>query len=152
VDVGPHHGIGESSSADCGWTWTPGRPLQLPHVNSRFHLRRLLSGRLLAVTHNPPDGKTRSHLVAHLSDDDGRTWQGGLTIDERPGVSYPDAVQAPDGTIYLIYDYRRQDDKMILMAIFSEEDVLQGTWHSPRARRRVMVNQATGTVPEGETR
>jgi predicted neuraminidase len=146
------YGIGESSSTDGGRTWTLGRPTQVPHVNSRFHLRRLKSGRLLAVTHNPPDGQTRSHLVARLSDDDGRTWRGGLMIDERTGVSYPDAVQGPDGTLYLIYDYRRQADKMILMATFTQEDVLQGAWHSARARRRVLVNQATGAVPERGSR
>jgi predicted neuraminidase len=139
------YGIGESTSNDRGRTWTPGQPTQVPHVNSRFYLRRLLSGRLLAVTHNPPDGKTRSHLVARLSDDDGRTWQGGLMIDERRGVSYPDGVQGPDGTIYLIYDYQRKADKKILMATFAEENVLQGAWRSPVARRRVLVNQATGT-------
>ena len=66
-------------------------------------------------------------------------------IDERTGVSYPDGVQGPDGTIYLIYDYQRQADKKILMATFAEEDVLQGKWRSPRARHRVLVNQATGT-------
>jgi len=142
------YGMGESSSTDGGRTWTPGRPTLIPHVNSRFHLRRLRSGQLLAVTHNPPDGRTRSHLVARLSDDDGRSWQGGLMIDERPGVSYPDGVLGPDGTVYLIYDYRRRDDKMILMATFTEQDVLQGAWRSPVARRRVLVNQATGTFQE----
>jgi predicted neuraminidase len=146
------YGIGESSSTDGGRTWTPGRPTGIPHVNSRFFLRRLLSGRLLAVTHNPPDGRTRSHLVARLSEDEGRTWQGGLVIDERRGVSYPDGVQAPDGRIYLIYDYQRRDNKRILMATFAEEDVLQGEWRSPRARQRVLVNQATGTPQKREDR
>ena len=73
-------------------------------------------------------------------------------IDERPGVSYPDGVQGPDGTIYLIYDYRRQADKKILMATFTEEDVLGGAWQSSRARRRVLVNQATGTAQARENR
>lgn len=145
------YGIGESLSTDRGQTWTPGRPTQVPHVNSRFWLSRLRSGRLIAVTHNPPDGKTRSHLVARLSDDDGRTWRGGLLLDERSGVSYPDGVQGPDGTIYVIYDYHRQTDKMILMAAFTEQDVLDGAWTSGSARPRVLVNQATGTAPKKET-
>jgi hypothetical protein len=95
-----------------------------------------------------------------LSEDDGRTWQGGLMIDERAGVSYPDGVQGPDGTIYLIYDYGRQAERMILMATFVEADVLQGAWQSARARRRVLVNQAvdqaanqaTGHARQGEKR
>jgi predicted neuraminidase len=138
------YGIGESVSADRGRTWGPGQQSSISHVNSRFFIRRLHSGRLLLITHNPPDGGTRSHLVARLSDDEGQTWHGGLTIDARQGVSYPDGVQSPDGTIYLVYDYARQAEKMILMATFTEEDILLGEWTSDRARQRVLVNQAKG--------
>jgi predicted neuraminidase len=138
------YGIGESVSIDRGRTWCPGRRSAIPHVNSRFFIRRLASGRLLLITHAPPDGETRSHLVARLSEDDGRTWFGELMVDERVGVSYPDGVQAPDGTVYVIYDRNRQTDKEILMATFAEDDVIQGAWVSSRARQRVLVNRATG--------
>jgi hypothetical protein len=138
------YGIGESTSGDRGKTWSPGCRSGIRHVNSRFFVRRLHSGKLLLVTHEPPDGVTRSHLIAHLSDDDGDTWYGGLMIDERPGVSYPDGVQSPDGAIYLAYDYARRADRTILMATFTEQDVMNGTWASSRARRRVLINQATG--------
>jgi predicted neuraminidase len=142
--VRAEYGIGESLSTDRGQSWTPGVRSALPHVNSRFFVRRLRSGRLLLVTHNPPDGKTRSHLTARLSADDGKTWSGGLIIDERAGVSYPDGVEGPDGTIYLIYDYSRTKAKQILMATFNEEDVMKVQWQSPKARPRMQVNQATG--------
>jgi len=138
------YGIGESVSNDGGKTWSEGRRAAIPHVDSRFFVRRLSSGKLLLVTHNPPDKKSRSHLMAHLSDDDGQTWHGGLLIDERNGISYPDGVQAPDGTIYLIYDYSRTGERQILLATFTEEDIVQGDWASKRARRRIVVNQATG--------
>jgi predicted neuraminidase len=137
-------GIAESTSRDEGKTWTAGRPSLIPHVNSRFFITRLFTGKLLLVTHDPPDKKTRSHLVARVSDDDGKTWQGELMIDERRGVSYPDGVQALDGTIYLIYDFERVGAKQILMATFRESDVLRRKW-SPSGRQRVVVNQATGT-------
>jgi predicted neuraminidase len=140
------YGIGESVSQDRGRTWSEGRPSAIAHVPAaRFFIRRLASGNLLLVKHNPPDGKTRSHLTAYLSDDDGATWHGGLMLDERRGVSYPDGVQAPDGTIYIIYDYSRTGAKQILMATFTEADVAQGEPVSDRARLRVLVNQATGT-------
>jgi hypothetical protein len=139
------YGIGESVSHDRGKTWSEGRRSSIPNVNSRFFIRRLASGKLLVVAHNPPDLKTRSHLTAHLSDDDGATWRGSLMIDDRAGVSYPDGVQAPDGTIYLIYDFERTRRKQILMAAFTEDDVASGTWSSARARQRVVINQATGT-------
>lgn len=136
------YGIGESVSTDRGKTWSEGKASPIPHVNSRFFIRRLRSGKLLLVSHNPPNRKTRSHLIAHLSDDDGKTWTGGLLIDERPNVSYPDGVQAADGTIYLIYDYARTKEKQIFMASFTEDDVKQGEWKSAQARSRVLVNQA----------
>jgi hypothetical protein len=138
------YGIGESFSTDAGATWSEGRRSTIPHVNSRFFIRRLASGKLLLVTHEPPDGKTRSHLVAKLSNDDGKTWTDGLMIDRRKGVSYPDGVQSPDGTIYLIYDYNRTTDKQILMATFTEGDVAAGRFASSKAREQVVVNQATG--------
>jgi hypothetical protein len=142
------YGIGESVSTDRGRTWSPGRPSGIPHVNARFFIRRLSSGKLLLVTHRPPDQKTRSHLTAHLSDDDGRTWRGGLLVDERKGVSYPDGVQAPDGTIHLIYDYNRTKDRQILMATFTEDDVAAGQWQSAQARQRVVINQATSETAD----
>jgi hypothetical protein len=138
------HGIAESISRDGGLTWSAGVQSSIPHIDSRFFICRLHSGKLLLVTHNPPDKVTRSHLTAHLSDDDGQTWDGGLMIDEREQISYPDAVQAPDGTIYLVYDFERYAARQILIAIFTEEDVACGAWDSRVARQKVVVNQATG--------
>ncbi len=86
--------------------------------------------------------KQRSRLTAYLSDDDGQTWHGGLTIDDRLAVSYPEGVQAPDGRIYLIYDYNRYKDKVIHLCVFTEEDVAQGAFVSPAVRQRIVVNQA----------
>ncbi len=140
-----NYGIGESFSGDGGRTWSEGNPCSaISHIpTARFFIRRLASGKLLLVKHNPPEGKVRSHLTAFLSDDDGQTWSGGLIVDERKSVSYPDGVQAPDGTIYLIYDFERGKAREILMATFTEEDVAQAKYTSPKARSRVLVNKAT---------
>lgn len=140
------YGIGESISTDKGKTWSEGKKSSIPHVNSRFFIRRLNSGKLLLVAHTPPNEKTRSHLTARLSEDDGTTWKGNLLVDARAGVSYPDGVQAADGTIYIIYDFERTGQKQILMATFSEDDVVKGKW-SEASRQRVVVNQATGKRP-----
>jgi len=139
------YGIGESISTDHGRTWSPGKPSTIPHINARFYVRRLKSGRLLLARHDPPEGSTRrSHLKAYLSDDDGKTWKGGLLLDERVGVSYPDAAQAPDGTVYLIYDFDRKGARQILLTTFTEEDVLAAKPVSGKLRSRVVVNQASG--------
>ena len=140
------YGIGESVSHDGGRTWSPGRPSKLRNANSRFHVRRLRSGRLLLVHHDPPgirqEPPGRSHLTAHLSEDDGGSWHGGLLIDERDGVSYPDGVESPEGVIYLIYDFSRHGAKEILLAAFSEQDVAAGRAVSGEARLRVLVSKA----------
>lgn len=136
-------GIAESVSTDNGKTWTPAQPSPIPHVNSRFFIKRLKSGSFLLVRHNPPNGKTRSHLTAYLSGDEGKTWSGGMMVDERVGVSYPDGVQDPKGVIRIIYDFERTRARQILMAEFTEDDVRRGT-PSAKARLRVQVNQASG--------
>lgn len=141
-------GIGQSVSRDGGQTWVESDPAAYaPLPSARFFLRRLASGNLLFVRHNPPDGKTRSHLTAYLSKDDGATWEGGLMVDERNGVSYPDGVQAEDGRIYLIYDFSRYKERDILMAVFKEDDVMAGNFTSDGARERVLINKASGDLP-----
>jgi hypothetical protein len=68
-------------------------------------------------------------------------------MDERGGVSYPDAIEGPPGEIRLIYDYNRKTiEKQVLMTVFHEDDVLRGSF-SEKARQRVIVNQATGRNP-----
>jgi predicted neuraminidase len=133
-------GIGESTSHDRGATWSPGKPTDLGGPGSRFHLRRMASGRLLLVNHVLCTG--RNNLAAMLSDDDGRTWSQPFMIDPRDRVSYPDAVEAEDGRIHLIYDRERSGAKEILMAVFSERDVTEGRLVSTGSRLRVLVNGA----------
>lgn len=139
------YGIGESHSSDRGETWSPVGPSVIPHPAARFFIRRLRSGNLVLVKHGPMEARTgRSHLTAYLSRDDGRSWFGGLLLDERDGVSYPDGVQAPDGTIHIIYDYDRKGAKEILMAVFTEEDVTRCAFDSAAAAQRILVNKAAG--------
>lgn len=133
--VRTRYGIGQSFSCDGGRTWTPGTDSGIGGPSSRFFIRRLRSGRLLLINHF--DYTKRNNLMAKLSDDDGKTWSKGIMIDERAGVSYPDAVEADDGYIYITYDYSRGAFKNsleealschreILMARITEEDILNG--------------------------
>jgi hypothetical protein len=50
------------------------------------------------------DWGVRKELTAFLTTDEGKTWSGGLLLDERNNVSYPDIAQAPNGDIYVHYD------------------------------------------------
>jgi predicted neuraminidase len=139
------YGIGESVSTDHGKTWPELIPSSILHTPSRFFISRLASGNLLLVKHGPLDTRTsRSHLTAYVSKDDGTTWGGGLMLDERLGVSYPDGQQTPDGLIRIIYDYNRVADRNILVAAFREEDVAAGKDVSGAVKLRQLVSKATG--------
>ncbi|MFM7539082.1 MAG: sialidase family protein [Planctomycetota bacterium] len=140
-----NYGIGESVSMDRGKTWPELKPSGILHTTSRFFITRLASGNLLLVKHGPLGTRTsRSHLTAYVSKDDGATWQGGLMLDERLGVSYPDGQQTPDGLVRIIYDHSRVGDRDILMATFREEDALSGKDSSGKVRLRRQVSKASG--------
>lgn len=140
------YGIAESFSPDQGRTWTEAQPSKIKHTAARFHLRRLASGRLLLVKHGQIEERTakRSHLMAFVSEDEGQTWKGGLMLDERTGVSYPDGFQAPDGTIHILYDRNRARDREILMAKFTEADILAGKIVNEKSRLQMIVHKALG--------
>jgi hypothetical protein len=120
------------------------RSAQLAHPALHRLLRRLASGRLVLERHA---GTVRSHLTAYLSEDNGHTLGPGLLLDERSGVSDPDAVEGPPGQTRLVYDYNRKTaGKQVLLSVFHESDVQRGSL-APAARTRQIVNQATGRNP-----
>ena len=129
----------ESHSSDKGRTWTPGSPTTIATPHSRFFIRRLASGHLLLVNHHKFTG--RSHLTARLSTDDGKTWNDGLLLDERGGVSYPDGAQDKDGIIWITYDRDRGGAGEILLAKFKEEDVAAGRNVSGAVSLKQVVNK-----------
>lgn len=147
------YGISKSFSYDGGITWTHAQDSWLGGPNSRFHIRRLASGRLLLVNHYQFTG--RNNLTAFLSDDDGKTWPYRLLLDERDNVSYPDMAQAQDGALYIIYDRERgaaydgrtsfertrQDAREILMAKICENDIIAGKLVTPGSELKRLVNK-----------
>lgn len=129
------YGIGISYSYDRGKTWTRGGDSGLRAPCSRFHIKRLNSGRVLLINHYNFVG--RSHLTALLSEDDGNTWPYKLLLDERSNVSYPDATENDDGYIYITYDRERgafldtlekvyDSAREILIAKITEDDIITG--------------------------
>ncbi len=151
------YGIGQSFSCDKGEKWSPGENSNIGGPNSRFFIRRLSSGNLLLVNHadiSPAEAfrlcdagkqwRKRSHLTACISDDDGKTWKGGLLIDERDQVSYPDGVQDQNGVIRIIYDHDRYKQGDILMAAFTEADVMAGKCVSQDAHLKIIINTTGG--------
>jgi sialidase-1 len=138
-------GIWESISSDKGKTWSDPRKY-MEHIGSRHFIRKLKSERWLLVKHGEINERThtRSKLMAFLSDDEGKIWQGGLMIDERRGVSYPDGFQSDDGTIYVSYDRNRDTDGEILMASFTEKDILNKKFSSAGSKTKMIISKPQG--------
>ena len=138
-------GIGESTSTDCGRTWTPmstGPPLTSTAASSSGGCDRATCCLLVKHHHFNADGAfcmDRLHLMAFLSKDAGLTWEGGLLLDDLIDIAYSDGIQAGDGRIYIIYDRDRFGSPEILMAVFSEKDVLEKNG----GRLRLLVNRVT---------
>ncbi len=142
-------GLLEALSHDGGRSWSAPRLSPIPNVNSRFFLRRLASGRVVLVTHNPPPpvpktpNEARSYLTAWLSEDDGARWAGGLVLDERPAISYPDGVEA-GGRLLLVYDRCRNTAGEILLASVDEAEILAGKPSGQTRLARVLSRMGEG--------
>jgi len=140
------NGLMESFSKDDGRTWT--EPAFVPNIKqpaARFFFSRLKNGHVLLVKHGlaadrmPTENEAcrkaegwvrdflrRCELSAYVSRDGGKTWEGGLLLDDRHSPSYPDGFQDADGSIFVSYDYERTYEGQICLAHFTEEDVLAG--------------------------
>lgn len=143
-------GIGISYSYNRGKTWSPPADSGIKGPCSRFHIKRLKSGRILLINHY--DYKNRDNLYALISDDECKTWKYKLLLDERSEVSYPDAVEADDGFIYITYDRERGAGSKSLDAAYSkareilyskvtEDDILCGELKNPDSRLKCIISK-----------
>ncbi|GEM_PF-236715 len=144
------YGIAVSYSYDGGRNWTEATDSGLGGPCSRFHIRRLKSGRLLLVNHYKFSG--RNNLTAMLSEDDGKTWNYKLLLDDRMDVSYPDVKEADDGYLYITYDRERGSGKRtlkevyscareILMAKITESDIIAERIISKDSKLKVVISK-----------
>jgi len=142
----------QCESNDGGRSWSVQQPNGLPHDPARFVFMKLQSGNWLLVKHGVMNQRVgRRQLMAHLSRDEGKTWEGGLMLDDRT-CSYPFGFQSSDGTIYVSYERERWLQPEILLARFSEEDVLAAKVVSARSALRLLVNKAGGISEESYRR
>lgn len=142
-------------SGDKGKTWSYGADSGIINPDSRFYIGRLKSGRVLLVNHD--NGERRSGLTAYLSEDDGETWPYKLLLDERFEISYPDAKEADDGFIYIVYDKDRgcsptpeQSAKFareILLTRVTEDDILAGEIKNPGSESRRIISKLGAYTP-----
>lgn len=141
----------QSFSADGGRTWSEPEAATFAHPVARFHVSRLASGKIMLIKHGETidtfdqggrrNAGLRTKLSAWISEDEGQSWKGGLMLDERTGVSYPDGFQGPDGMIYVTYDRNRSRDGEILMAQIFEEDILAGKLVNKDSKLKILVSE-----------
>ncbi len=135
------YGIGIARSVDGGLHWSHGENSGHAGPCSRFHIRKLESGRLLLINHVNYTG--RNNLTALLSDDDGKTWKWQLLLDGRNQVSYPDVTER-NGYLYITYDRERgcfqrslkeayASAREVLYAKITEKDIMAGKLVDPES-------------------
>jgi Neuraminidase (sialidase) len=88
-----------AESADLGKTWGPVKSLGFK-AHCPYFLRHSGGTILLATRYFANAGG--SETAAHWSADDGKTWNGPVTIDS-VGGAYPSMVELPGGEVYCVY-------------------------------------------------
>ncbi len=117
-------GIVSCDSFDGAYSWTPFKR-EFYTTSARFFVTALPSGNWLMVRYDTENPDSRKNITAYLSEDEGKSWIGGLLLDDREKISYPDGFIAEDGRIFVQYDHLRQNGSLY-MAVFREEDVRAG--------------------------
>jgi alpha-L-rhamnosidase len=115
--------LNESWSNDGGKTWSEMKASALPNNNSGTDAVTLKDGRqLLVYNHNLPNpswinGKgPRTPLNVAISKD-GKVWSAALVLEDSPisQYSYPSVIQTKDGMVHIVYTWRREKIKHIVV-------------------------------------
>ena len=104
-----------SDSEDGGRTWSAARASAVPNPNSGIDAVRLENGRVVLACN--PVHAGRSPLSLLISNDNGETWPERIDLEDGPGeYSYPSILQSGDGKIHLVYTYRRETIRHVVLA------------------------------------
>jgi len=109
-----------SWSSDNGKSWTSLEPSDLPNPNSGTDAVTLKDGRQLIVYNHvgkKPNqwGGKRSPLNVAVSKD-GIHWEAAIVLENEPGeFSYPSVIQAKDGLVHIVYTWKRERVKHVVV-------------------------------------
>ena len=115
--------LNESWSRDGGKTWSPVTASSLPNNNSGTDAVTLKDGRQLLVYNHVkpapelPNGKgPRTPLNVAVSKD-GKNWEAALVLEDSPvsQYSYPAVIQTKDGMVHIVYTWRRERIKHVIV-------------------------------------
>ena len=104
---------------DAGFHWSPLVDISLPNPNKGVSGIRLQDGRLLLVFNNSE--RRRENLSLAQSHDEGNTWDVLYEFEphqpdnnsEYMKHTYPYIIQVDDGTIHVVYTWKRTQIKHI---------------------------------------
>ena len=130
--------INESWSRDGGKSWSPMQATTLPNNNSGTDAVTLRDGRQLLVYNHVkpaadlPGGKgPRTPLNVAFSKD-GINWQAALILEDSPisQYSYPSVIQSSDGMVHVVYTWKRERVKHVLIdpAKLEGKPIINGRW------------------------
>ena len=125
-----------STSNDNGKTWSEMNAIALPNNNSGTDAVTLADGRQLLVYNHvlPPDGETkgaRTPLNVSVSKD-GKTWYAALIPEDSKisQYSYPSVIQTSDGLVHIVYTWRRERIKHVVVdpSKLKLREISNGVW------------------------
>ncbi len=128
--------IVESKSHDKGKSWSAMTATSLPNNNSGIDAVTLKDGRQLLVYNHvlPPEGKDkgdRTPLNVAVSKD-GKTWYAALVLEDSKisQYSYPSVIQSSDGLVHIVYTWRRERIKHVVVdpAKLVLREIKEGRW------------------------
>ncbi len=126
----------ESWSADGGKTWSAMALTSLPNNNSGTDAVTLKDGRqLLVYNHVLPPGTLakgpRTPLNVAISED-GKNWSAALVLEDSPisQYSYPSVIQTADGMVHIVYTWRRELVKHVMIdpSKLALKPIVNGIW------------------------
>lgn len=130
--------INESWSTDGGKTWNAMTASALPNNNSGTDAVTLKDGRQLLVynhvkpAENLPNGKgARTPLNVAISND-GKKWFAVALLEDSPisQYSYPSVIQTKDGLVHIVYTWRREKIKHVVIDVskIERKEIVNGEW------------------------
>ncbi|WDF81372.1 exo-alpha-sialidase [Mucilaginibacter sp. KACC 22773] len=123
-------------SKDKGQTWSPLEKTTLPNNNSGTDAVTLKDGRqLLVYNHVLPPGTlakgARTPLNVAVSKD-GVNWYAAAILEDSPisQYSYPSVIQSADGLVHVVYTWRRQKIKHVVIdpQKLDLKEIKDGVW------------------------
>jgi len=147
--------IAESWSHDNGETWSPLSKTSLPNNNSGTDAVTLKDGRhVLVYNHVLPPGDLAKgpRTPLHLSvSKDGKTWYAALILEDSPisQYSYPSVIQTSDGLIHVIYTWRRQNIKHVVVdpSKLKLKKIKNGKWPKMRGYTAPKIENSVDEEP-----